>query len=626
MANFYLFLIFYKIAALFLKLISSKWAQKCDLAYKFVLFQSNYDFLFSFWVKIELNFRIGIIYCVLGASKMTNQQVNTTSPQWETDVIIIGGGATGAGIARDCSLRGLRSILLERRDIATGATGRNHGLLHSGARYAVNDHESAEECIKENMILKQIARHCVEDTKGLFITLPEDDLNYQKTFIESCQKAGIEAVQIEPDLAKRLEPSVNPSLVGAVVVPDGTVDPFRLTAANMLDAKENGATILTYHEVTKLIREGDRVIGVEAFDHKRKMSVKVYAKIVVNAGGIWGQGIAEYADLKIKMFPAKGSLLIMGHRINNLVINRCRKPANADILVPGDTICVIGTTSDRIPYDQIDNMIVTPQEVDVLFTEGEKLAPALRHTRVLRAYAGVRPLVASDDDPSGRNVSRGIVLLDHETRDGLKGFITITGGKLMTYRLMAEWATDLICKKLNHQAECKTAKQPLPGSQETATETHQRIISIPNPIRVSAIYRHGARADRLLAEQRMDRSLVCECEMVTAGEVRYAVEELDVNNLVDLRRRTRVGMGTCQGELCACRAAGLMSRFNVISARRSTTQLSSFLEERWRGIEPIAWGDAIREAEFSSWIYYSLLGLKQVNTQSTDEGTDANEF
>ncbi|KGQ48420.1 glycerol-3-phosphate dehydrogenase [Gallibacterium anatis 10672-6] len=557
---------------------------------------------------------------------MTNQQVNTTSPQWETDVIIIGGGATGAGIARDCSLRGLRSILLERRDIATGATGRNHGLLHSGARYAVNDHESAEECIKENMILKQIARHCVEDTKGLFITLPEDDLNYQKTFIESCQKAGIEAVQIEPDLAKRLEPSVNPSLVGAVVVPDGTVDPFRLTAANMLDAKENGATILTYHEVTKLIREGDRVIGVEAFDHKRKMSVKVYAKIVVNAGGIWGQGIAEYADLKIKMFPAKGSLLIMGHRINNLVINRCRKPANADILVPGDTICVIGTTSDRIPYDQIDNMIVTPQEVDVLFTEGEKLAPALRHTRVLRAYAGVRPLVASDDDPSGRNVSRGIVLLDHETRDGLKGFITITGGKLMTYRLMAEWATDLICKKLNHQAECKTAKQPLPGSQETATETHQRIISIPNPIRVSAIYRHGARADRLLAEQRLDRSLVCECEMVTAGEVRYALEELDVNNLVDLRRRTRVGMGTCQGELCACRAAGLMSRFNIISAQRSTTQLSAFLEERWRGIEPIAWGDAIREAEFSSWIYYSLLGLKQVNTQSTDEGTDTNEF
>lgn len=305
-----------------------------------------------------------------------------------TDVIIIGGGVTGAGIARDCALRGLKCVLLERRDIATGATGRNHGLLHSGGRYAVNDQESARECIEENMILKRIAHHCIEDTKGLFITLPEDDLNYQKTFIESCTTSGIEAVAIEPDLAKRLEPSVNPELIGAVVVPDGTVDPFRLTAANMLDATENGAQIFTYCEVKGLIREGGRVIGTKVYDHKNHVERQFFAPIVVNAGGIWGQGIAEYADLKIRMFPAKGALLIMGHRINNLVINRCRKPADADILVPGDTICVIGTTSSRIPYDQIDNMEVTPEEVDILFREGEKLAPSLRHTRVLRAYAG----------------------------------------------------------------------------------------------------------------------------------------------------------------------------------------------------------------------------------------------
>ena len=91
----------------------------------------------------------------------------------EFDVIIIGGGITGAGTARDCSLRGLKVLLLERHDIATGATGRNHGLLHSGARYAVTDRESAEECIRENMILRRIARHCVEETEGLFLTLPE---------------------------------------------------------------------------------------------------------------------------------------------------------------------------------------------------------------------------------------------------------------------------------------------------------------------------------------------------------------------------------------------------------------------------------------------------------------------
>lgn len=555
----------------------------------------------------------------------TNLQANM---RMQTDVIIIGGGATGAGVARDCALRGLSCILLERRDIATGATGRNHGLLHSGARYAVNDQESARECIEENKILKHIARHCIEDSKGLFITLPEDDLAYQKTFLQSCEASGIEAVAIEPDLAKRLEPSVNPSLIGAVVVPDGTVDPFRLTAANMLDAKENGAQIFTYCEVKGLIREGGRVIGVEVYDHKHNIQRQMFAPVVVNAGGIWGQGIAEYAELKVKMFPAKGALLIMGHRINNLVINRCRKPADADILVPGDTICVIGTTSSRIPYDQIDNMEVTPEEVDILFREGEKLAPSLRHTRVLRAYAGVRPLVATDDDPSGRNVSRGIVLLDHAQRDGLEGFITITGGKLMTYRLMAEWTTDLVCQKLNHHKSSETAHRPLPGSNESAEDTHRKVISLPNPIRISAVYRHGSRAARLLAKDRLDRSLVCECEAVTAGEVRYAVDELNVNNLVDLRRRTRVGMGTCQAELCACRAAGLMARFQVATPRQSTTQLAAFMEERWRGIEPIAWGEAMREAEFTSWVYYSLLGLNDVQPldDQAQKGTDSNEF
>ncbi|AET16567.1 TPA: anaerobic glycerol-3-phosphate dehydrogenase subunit A [Pasteurella multocida] len=550
-----------------------------------------------------------------------------TSPM-TTDVIIIGGGATGAGIARDCALRGVNCVLLERRDIATGATGRNHGLLHSGARYAVNDPESAKECIEENKILRRIARHCVDETEGLFITLPEDDLSYQKQFIQSCTQAGIDAIAIDPDLAKHLEPSVNPDLVGAVVVPDGSIDPFRLTASNMLDATENGARIFTYCEVKDLIQEGGRVIGVSVYDHKYKINRQFFAPVVVNASGIWGQGIAAYADLNIRMFPAKGALLVMGHRINKMVINRCRKPADADILVPGDTICVIGTTSSRIPYDQIDNMVVTPEEVDILFREGEKLAPSLRHTRVLRAYAGVRPLVATDDDPSGRNVSRGIVLLDHAERDGLEGFVTITGGKLMTYRLMAEWATDLVCKKLNKHAECVTATQPLPGSSESRLETNKRVISLPSTIRYSAVYRHGSRATRLLHSERLDRSLVCECEAVTAGEVRYAVDELSVNNLVDLRRRTRVGMGTCQAELCACRAAGLMARFGVATPRQSTTQLASFMEERWRGIEPIAWGEAMREADFTSWVYYSLLGLNDVKPleQQAQQGTDDNEF
>ncbi len=134
----------------------------------------------------------------------------------ESEVIIIGGGATGAGIARDCARRGLRTLLIERHDIATGATGRNHGLLHSGARYAVTDNESARECISENRILRRIARHCIEPTNGLFITLPEDDMAWQQTFIDACQQAGIEATPLSPQEALRREPAVNPTLLGAV--------------------------------------------------------------------------------------------------------------------------------------------------------------------------------------------------------------------------------------------------------------------------------------------------------------------------------------------------------------------------------------------------------------------------
>lgn len=523
------------------------------------------------------------------------------------DVIVVGGGITGAGTARDCAMRGLKTLLVERFDFTAGATGRNHGLLHSGARYAVTDQESATECIRENMTLRKIARHCVEETDGLFITLPEDDLKFQDTFVQSCLKAGIRADVIDPKEAIRLEPSVNKSLIGAVRVPDGAVDPFRLTTANVFDAKIHGADILTYHEVISLIKDGERVVGVELLNNHDGSQVKKYADIVINAGGIWGHKIAAMAGANVNMFPAKGALLIFGHRVNNMVINRCRKPADADILVPGDTICLIGTTSSRVPYDEIDHMKVTPQEVDILLREGQKLAPSLATTRILRAYAGVRPLVAADNDPSGRSISRGIVCLDHETRDGIPGFITITGGKLMTYRLMAEWATDLACKKLGRDVKCTTDKVCLPGSEIVKTKkSDQKIFGGIGDM--AAKGRHGTLSSKIDNTDKCDASLVCECEEVSVGEVNYAIKELDTYNLINLRRRTRVGMGTCQGELCACRAAGLLAKANGC-ARKSAEDLASFMNERWKGMYPVAWGETLCEAQFTSWIYEGVCGL-----------------
>lgn len=532
-----------------------------------------------------------------------------TSPHKEYDVIIIGGGATGAGTARDCAMRGLKTILVERFDFTAGATGRNHGLLHSGARYAHTDPESAAECIKENMILRRIARHCVEETGGMFVTLPEDSLDYQEAFVADCRKAGISADVLDPKEAVRMEPAINPDIIGAVKVPDGSIDPFRLTTANVLSARLNGADIITYHEVIGFERSANRVVGVRIKNQRNGNESVIYGKVTINAAGIWGHHVAELAGVKVNMYPAKGALLIFGHRVNNMVINRCRKPADADILVPADTISLIGTTSTRIPFDQIDNMEVTPEEVDLLLHEGIKLSPRLAWTRVLRAYAGVRPLVAADNDPTGRSISRGIVCLDHATRDGLEGFITITGGKLMTYRLMAQEATDLACKKLGINRGCDTADVPLPGSEQDAKDKQRRahIIELSTEQK-AAEGRHGSWTGRIEAKSDADDALVCECEQVSVAETNYAITDLQVHNLVNLRRRTRLGMGTCQGELCACRGAGVLESHDKCTPK-TLDDLTSFMNERWHGMYPVCWGETLCEVQFSSWLYQGVMGL-----------------
>ncbi|MBO4743281.1 MAG: anaerobic glycerol-3-phosphate dehydrogenase subunit A [Bacteroidales bacterium] len=526
----------------------------------------------------------------------------------EFDVIIIGSGTTGAGTARDCALRGLRVLLVERSDMATGASGRNHGLLHSGARYAIKDPESARECISENRILRSIATGCIEDTGGLFITLPEDEdagygLDYQKKFVEACEEAGIETRVLSPADALRDEPSVNPKLLGAVYVPDGSVDPFRLCNANVQDAILHGAVVLTYTTVTDFIVQGGEVRGVRTLNIRTGDSAEYYAPVTVNAAGIWGQGILEMAGIHLAMYPSKGSLLVFGHRVNNVVINRCRPSSDGDILVPGDTVSVIGTTSTRIPYSSCDSLEVTPDEVRLLLREGCALCPSLANTRILRAYAGVRPLLANQNDPTGRSISRGIVCIDHQERDGIKGLVTITGGKLMTYRLMAEKATDVVCSKLGIQQPCTTAQTPLPGSVDGRIETASKHFSgKPSAGQKGAAGRQGDLVSHIRFNTPQDKELVCECENVSMAEIRYAVDELGVHNLQDLRRRTRVGMGTCQGTLCIRKAAKALAEA-LGDPSLAPSLAADYLDERWKGMCPVGWGDTIREMEFMQRVY-----------------------
>lgn len=186
----------------------------------------------------------------------------------------------------------------------------------------------------------------------------------------------------------------------------------------------------------------------------------------------------------------------------------------------------------------------------------------------------------------------------------------------MTYRMMAEWTTDLVAKKLGNTMPCITHEKPLPGSEQ-ASDNIKHTASLAKPVYQSAYYRHGERAAKFLKEEKKSQAVICECEMVTSGEVEYAIKELDVHNLVDLRRRTRVGMGPCQGELCSYRAAGLFAEYGDATGTQASQLLQHFLEERWKGIKPVFWGDALREGEFTYWIYEGLFGVSDI--PQTDE-------
>jgi len=172
----------------------------------------------------------------------------------KTDVIIIGGGSTGCGIARDLALRDIPHCLIEKGDFAAGATGACHGLLHSGGRYAVNDPEAAAQCISENMILRRIGVKCVEQTGGLFVRLPGDSKKFRDMFLKSCEETGISTEVLSPSRALDLVPNLNPSIEEAITVPDCSIDPFRLCMLNITSSLRWGGEILTHKKVVAVIR------------------------------------------------------------------------------------------------------------------------------------------------------------------------------------------------------------------------------------------------------------------------------------------------------------------------------------------------------------------------------------
>ncbi|MFT8872336.1 MAG: anaerobic glycerol-3-phosphate dehydrogenase subunit GlpA [Sporolactobacillus sp.] len=529
----------------------------------------------------------------------------------ETDVAVIGGGVTGVGVLRDLALRGIRALLIEQGDLGHGTSTRNHGLLHSGCRYAVRDPEAAAESYHENLIIKRTVPGSIEKTGGLFVKLPEDEDGYASNWLASCRSLGIPVSEVPLAEAFAAEPLLNKRAEAVYAVPDAAVDDFTLLVDVAADAVRRGAQMLTYHRVRQLLVQNARVTGLVCRDEASGEETEVRASIVVNAAGPWEKQIAELAGLPFTLINNKGMLVVFNRRFNHRVINRLRMPGDGDIFVPAHDVTIFGTTG--INVEDPDDTSLERAELEGMLAIGRALIPTIDQLRIIRAYSGSRPLYQVDsvaDGGSGRNVTRGMALIDHEERDGLGGIVSITGGKLTTFRLMAEKTVDLVCAKLGSSASCQTADVAVAGRRTQRFETSRQL----SPAARTKLGSWAGLHAPDIAKQLNDKAgaqTICECEQVTWAEIQAALPPDGHFRLGDIRRRTRLGMGPCQGTFCQFRAAALAVKHRKVTAEAACRSLQRALAERKKGMAVVATGETAKQLQLMEAIYRVSLGLKE---------------
>lgn len=506
------------------------------------------------------------------------------------DVLVVGGGATGTGLARDLAMRGLRCLLVEQGDLANGTTGRFHGLLHSGARYAVRDPHSAAECIIENRVLRRIAAPAVEETGGLFCWLQGDDPDYPSRFLAGCREAGIEVGQLGLAAGRRQEPLLSPNTERLFQVPDATIQPFDLLAANMRSASENGASVRRYTRVAGVEQSAGRVAGVTLEDVRSGETERVEVGVLAGAAGAWAGELAALAGIELAVTPGWGVMVVMNQRLSKAVVNRCRLPSDGDLVVPVGTVSILGTTSRTV--DTLGGYEVNREEVLSVVEAAAQMLPRIESARAIRVYAGARPLYdPAQDRNASRSLSRSHTIVDHAA-SGVEGFVSIVGGKLTTYRLMAEQGADAVCRKLGNVVPCRTAEEVLPFG---AAAGHYRLGG-----RLTENEEEGGGADA---------DLVCECELVTRRMVEDLVTEGGVSDLTEMLRTLRLGMGPCQGAFCGLRAAGVLEALGAAGEDGGVARLVEFLDERLKGQRPVLWGEQARQFQLAEIVYRDLLNL-----------------
>ncbi|SDJ19648.1 glycerol-3-phosphate dehydrogenase [Halovenus aranensis] len=379
----------------------------------------------------------------------------------EPTVLVIGGGATGTGIARDLALRDVDVMLVERGGLGSGTTGRSHGLLHSGARYADSDAQGASDCLAESQTLRGIAGECIRETGGLFVRLDSDDPEYFDAKRRACEKIGIQTDRLDGDTARERIPGLADSVAEAFRVPDGVIFPSRLVAANAADAAAHGGTICPQTPVAEIdVGAG----GVETVHLGGAAEKSVTPDCVINAAGAWAGEIAGMAGVTVGMAPSRGVMVSLEYDRLDPVLNRCREPSDGDILVPHNGAVVAGTTS--VPVSTPDDYETAEWEVEQTIEECAAMVPAVAEATERRRWWGVRPLYAPDETGTDRRgISRGFTVLDHG-EDGVSNFYSVVGGKLTTYRKMAAVTSDRVCEYLGVDEPCTTGEKQLRGADD----------------------------------------------------------------------------------------------------------------------------------------------------------------
>jgi glycerol-3-phosphate dehydrogenase len=536
------------------------------------------------------------------------------------DVAVIGGGVNGTGIARDCALRGYKTILIEKNDFSAGATGTCSGMIHGGVRYLSGDVGTTRKACLDSGFIQKIAPHML--FRIPFIAPILDEGWFAKLMIELMEayftaydefsplKRGKPHTRLTKEEALQLEPGLPENIIGALSIDEWGIDPFRLCAENAVSAGEAGAEICNHTEVTGFIVENHAVKGVKV---RGRRAGEIRAKIVMNAGGPWLMKVARLAGVDVKIRPGKGVHLILDRRVSNMAVLATAVDGRQIFVMPHESTSLIGTTDDDY-YGDLDNIVATEDEVEYLLQGMERYVPCIRKHRIIRVMAGVRPTLYG----WGKNedaLSREHEVYDHETRDGVAGLLTMAGGKLASYRLMSEDATNIIGTKLGRTAPCRTHTEPLPGGEAAADiEGLARKYRIPNIVVKRIAYRHGNRAERVLAlidKDRRNANVLCLCEPVTEAEVRYAIRNEFAVSVLDIKRRTRLGCGPCQGMRCALRAGEILGEELKLNSDEIFASMKEFIQERWKGKRPILNGIQAGQEELTQALYRNVLGLER---------------